>query len=150
MKCRSGGQREQKGICLKKKSEIFFQTNECYVSHCCTQSTQQLGPFDSKPSDYYEHTTKQMRNRNEGLSTQNENGRIKAVFLRNVWELPHDGSVCLTGRHNPVICSRPRCGNNWNVGRSGGSVVRLVIQLMWWRVGERSEGVGFEGGERAY
>lgn len=75
-----------------------------------------------------------------GYEYINENGRIKAVFLRNVWELPHDGSVS-DRTPQPVICSRPRSGNNWNVGFSGGSVVGLVIQLMWWRVAEIRGGV---------
>lgn len=82
-----------------------------------------------------------------GMSTQTKNRRIKAVFLRNVWELPHDGSV---SDRTPQACHlfatslrkqlKPtmRCG--------GGSVVGLVIQLMWWRVRElRGDGWGGEG-----
>lgn len=135
MKCQSGGQREQKKVCLKKSENVF--SNKWVLCKSLLHAKHStIGTVWFKTIRLLWIHNKTNAKQEWGYEYTNENGRIKAVFLRNVWELPHDGSVCLTGRHNPVICSRPRCGNNWNVGCTGGSVVGLVIQLMWWRVGE--------------
>ena len=76
-----------------KKNRNIMETNDCDLSHCCMNSIPQFGIVWFKSIRLLLIHNKTNAKEKWGQSTQTKNRRIKAVFLRNVWELPHDGSV---------------------------------------------------------